>query len=49
MASAVSGFLTWTVTYIPDFLLTHPIVDFLGAFVAIWVVGFLIHLLRQGL
>lgn len=47
MASAVTGFFTWIAEYLPDFLLSHPVIDVLGVAVGIWVVALVFRLIRM--
>ena len=46
MAAAVSGFFTWIAANLPDFLLSHPVIDILAIAVGICVITLVFRLIR---
>lgn len=46
MASSVTAWFTWIISYLPDFLMSHPVIDLLGLMVAIGLIAFVARLIR---
>lgn len=46
MTSSVTALLTWVVTYIPPFLMSHPVIDILALGVVAWLVALVARLIR---
>lgn len=47
MTSSVTALFTWLITYLPDFLMSHPVIDFLALAVVFIIVAFISRLLRN--
>lgn len=46
MYAGVTAFFSWIIEYLPDFLMSHPVIDILAVAVAIWVIALVMRLLR---
>ena len=46
MFSSVSAWFTWIIEYLPDFLLSSPVIELLGLGVAVLVVALVARLIR---
>lgn len=46
MTSSVTAMLTWVIEYLPDFLMSHPVVDFLALGVVVLLIAFVARLIR---
>lgn len=46
MFAGVTAFFSWIALYLPDFLMSHPVIDILAVAVSIWVIALVARLLR---
>lgn len=46
MTSSVTALLTWVITYLPPFLMSHPVIDLLSLGVVVLLIAFVARLIR---
>lgn len=46
MTSSVTALLTWVISFLPDFLMSHPIIDLLALGVVIWLISLVSRLIK---